>query len=123
MDVPKYPVFIDQDGLPRQFGHEKLLGSDSLHSDSQALVVGGSNIGVRAYKSSGLRSAIKELLKNYGDADEFALDHVDLYLALGGSVRQLAIALPEEISHAGKMITEIPAFLENEKIVLADQSR
>lgn len=119
MDTPKYPVFIDNYGLPRQFGHEKLLGSDSLHLDSQTLVPGGSNIGVRAYTSTSLREALDNLEETFGQSDEFALDHVDQYLANKGIVRQLCIALPEEISHAAKTLTEIPLFLENEKMILS----
>lgn len=120
MDTPKYPVFIDAAGLPRQFGHEKLLGKDSLHTDQPVLSQGGSNIGVRAYSAEGLRATFATLSPEFADKEEFALDHVDQYFAELGTIRQLAIALPEEISHAAKMLTEVPAFLENEKIVLRD---
>ncbi len=121
MEVPKYPVFIDANGLPRQFGHEKLLGKESLHTKEVRLSPGGSNIGLRIYESAPLKLALTTLAPIYETREEFALDHVDQYFAEEGRVRQLAIGLPEEISHAAKSLNELLPFLENEAIVLADQ--
>ncbi len=123
MDTPKYPVFIDETGLPRQFGQEKLLGKDSLQADTPALSQGGSNIGIRLYTAKALRSTLEKLSIMYKGAEEFALDHVDLCLADLGRIRQLCIALPEEISHAAKTLTEIPSFLENEKKILSEEEK
>lgn len=118
MNVPKYPVFVDPAGIPRQFGHEKLLGKDSLHADSVVLSPGGSNIGLRIYRGEALRNALLALQELYSTREEFALDNVDQYFASLGTIRQFCIGLPEEISHAAKTLTEIPGFLANEKKIL-----
>lgn len=115
-DRPLYPIYIDDNGLPRGFGHAKL--KKSLTSKGP----GYANVGVRVYAASALLEKLESLRSHYWvegsgyaipgndpEGHEFALDNVDDELAAEGRARILAIALQEELSPV-KSLDDIEAF-------------
>lgn len=122
MDKPKYPIYINEKGLPTGIGHQKLRGN--LQTQGK----GFSNVGIRAYLVKGLLPAISYFQKEYQDKgtyahlnegnNELALDNFDEYLMKGKKVRQLCVAIPEEIKHSAKKLEDIPDYLKTLKIVL-----
>jgi len=83
VDEPAYPILLDDQGLPRRFGHAKLQGSPSAAPTpsevtasaatmfaSAGCVRGGyTNVGVRVYRASELKRAIERLRREYWTAD------------------------------------------------------
>ena len=123
IENPAYPVILDDEGLPRAFGHNK-LGAAAAQGLGKGAPKGSSytNVGIRAYRRDALAAAIEEIVvsswnKNRGYsipgndpvAHEFALDNVDALLASRGEARILAIAKPEELSPA-KSFDDIGSF-------------
>jgi hypothetical protein len=136
IENPTYPVILDDDGLPRAFGHNKLVGAAtpglpgfSLNESSYT------NVGIRAYRTDALAAAIEEIVASSWSEDrgysipgndpeghEFALDNVDTLLASRGEARILAIANPEELSPA-KSFDDIGSFEMAAKKVRAEWAR
>ena len=111
-----YPIVLDDEGLPRAFGHQKLQG----HSMGPGS--GYTNVGVRLYRASALVEKLGLFRDRYWNPDcgyeipgndpeghEFALDNVDAEFAAEGRARMLAIAHSEELTPA-KCLDDIPAF-------------
>ncbi len=122
---PAYPVLLDEEGLPRSFGHDKLGGEAGKATDSGGR--GGlayTNVGIRLYRTRALAEVAGEIRRKYwregsGYAipgndpltGEFALDNVDAVLAGRGRARILALAQPEELTPA-KSCEELGNFEE-----------
>lgn len=117
LDSPAYPIRIDEEGLPRGFGHAKLQGGATA-----AAGPGYTNVGLRVYAASALlhrtasfRARFWAEGRGYAipgndpEGREFALDNVDAELACEGRARILAIARPEELTPA-KSVEDLPAF-------------
>jgi hypothetical protein len=131
LDSPAYPIGIDEDGLPRSFGHAKLQGirERELSRPGQ----GYTNVGVRVYAASALLERVESFRGRYWvegkgyaipgndpEGHEFALDNVDAELAAEGRARILALARPEELTPA-KSVDDIPDFERAiESVVLED---
>lgn len=116
-DSPAYPIETGEDGLPRRFGHAKLLAAGTGHG-GQAFT----NVGVRVYRSDALARAIASIRAEYWTEDrgyaipgndpaggEFALDNADALMAGQGSARLLHVALPQELSPV-KSVSDIERF-------------
>lgn len=132
--TPLYPVILDDDGLPRSFGHDKLGGSGVKDSE-RGLAPDGfayTNVGIRVYRTEALLSAVNEIAGLYWregtgysipgndpEAHEFALDNIDALLASRAKARILAIAEPEELTPA-KSFDEIVKFETAAKKVRAE---
>ncbi len=134
VDDPAYPIVLDEEGLPRRFGHAKLQGAPAERSSG-----GYTNVGVRVYRASALKRAIEQLRRDHWTADsgwaipgnapagddpaggEFALDNVDALLASEGTARLLAIARPEELSPV-KSLSDLPRFQRDISLVCSDWS-
>ncbi len=127
-DRPQYPIRIDDEGLPRGFGHAKL--KKSAYSQGP----GYANVGVRVYAASALLEKLESLRSRYWvegsgyaipgndpEGREFALDNVDDELAAEGRARILAIALQEELSPV-KSLDDIAAFEKAIAIVAASDA-
>lgn len=127
-EKPAYPVFLDENGLPAGFWHEKLAGSKP-HSIPTNLT----NVGIRIYRADWLRKALLLLKERYytegqgPDAGwhipgndpakhECALDNVDNLLAEMRLARIMRIALPRELTPL-KSLGEYPAFVQAVKEV------
>jgi len=117
---PSYPVFLNEDGLPAGFWHEKLAGSEPKAAPTSL-----TNVGIRVYRSAWLQSALSELEEKYylpgmgagwhipGNdpaKHECALDNVDNLLAEKGLARVMATSLPRELTPL-KSLGEYPAFV------------
>jgi hypothetical protein len=126
LDSPAYPIALDDEGLPRSFGHAK------LHGRVQAAGRGYANVGVRVYSAAALVGEVERFRERYWvegrgyaipgndpEGREFALDNVDAELAAEGRARILAIARPEELSPA-KSVEDIPAFERAIESVIAE---
>jgi hypothetical protein len=119
-----YPIFLDEQGVPKRFGHDKLgenfgaldIGSTALFRSDYA------NVGIRLYRTRALAHAIDRIVSDYYNPDlgycipgndpiahEFALDNVDAMLAEEGRARIIAIADPLELSPA-KSFDELETF-------------
>jgi len=123
---PAYPIVLDEEGLPRAFGHEKLQG----HAMGRAS--GYTNVGVRVYRAGALVERLESFKKRYwkdGEGyaipgndpagHEFALDNVDAELAAEGRARILAVGRSEELTPA-KTLGDIPAFERAASVVAAE---
>ncbi|MCX7026758.1 MAG: hypothetical protein NT061_04540 [Spirochaetes bacterium] len=125
IDGAAYPIFVDKEGLPRSFGHDK-LGGKRMRSGISRLKEpkpsGFTNVGIRAYRTAALAEAIVEIKGAYWregigwnipgndpEAHEFALDNVDSFLAGRGRARILPVAAPEELTPA-KSFDELGRF-------------
>lgn len=108
-----YPIFVDSQGLPRAFGHDKLGDSFGKAGSSTLRRSGFANVGLRLYRTKDLLSAMEEIRRRWWDpregysipgndpeSREFALDNVDSYLAGEGRARIFPIALPDELTPA-----------------------
>jgi hypothetical protein len=117
---PAYPILLDEGGLPRAFGHDKLLG-DTKAGDRSA-VRAYTNVGIRIYRAKALAATIRAIVKDYWsegsgysipgndpNSHEFALDNVDAAIARRGKARILPIASPDELTPA-KSFTELERF-------------
>jgi len=115
-DAPAYPIEMDEEGLPRGFGHAKLQGRATEAGPGYA------NVGVRLYRARALLEKVESFRARYWvegtgysipgndpEGHEFALDNVDAELASEGRSRILAIAKPEELTPA-KSLEDIAAF-------------
>ncbi|MHB9153041.1 MAG: hypothetical protein ACYC2S_10325 [Spirochaetales bacterium] len=123
IEHPAYPVILDDEGLPRAFGHNKLGGAGAPGmGKGSSKGISYANVGIRAYRRDALVAAIEEIVAsswseklgysipgNDPDGHEFALDNVDALLASRGEARILAIAKPEELSPA-KSFEDIGSF-------------
>jgi hypothetical protein len=119
-----YPIYLDSQGFPRNFGHDKLgddfgtksFQSDPLHRSRYA------NVGIRLYRKSALARVIDRVVSDFWipdlgydipgndpEAHEFALDNVDAMIAEEKGARILAIARPEELTPA-KSFDELERF-------------
>lgn len=131
VEKPAYPITIDDNGLPRQFGHAKLHGASREATGS-----GYTNVGVRVYRASALRDAIARIrgafwtgahgyaIPGNAAADdpaggEFALDNVDALLAVEGRVRLLNVARPQELSPV-KSLADLDRFMRDVAVVCED---
>ncbi|MGD9939238.1 MAG: hypothetical protein AB7T74_05505 [Clostridia bacterium] len=126
---PAYPIEVDQDGLPRSFGHAKLKGSGgSLRAAGDAYT----NVGLRIYRAKVLAQAISRIRTSWWSAGggyaipgndpsggEFALDNVDAMLAEGGRARLLHVCRPQELSPV-KSLADVPRFERDIGIVCGD---
>jgi hypothetical protein len=123
-----YPIILDDEGLPRAFGHSKLGLGEGPASSSY------SNVGLRIYRTAALRQKLELFRSRYwvegrGYAvpgndpagAELALDNVDAALAAEGRARILAVARPEELSPV-KSLEDIPAFEEAMASVIAEDA-
>lgn len=127
-EKPAYPVFLDENGLPAGFWHEKLAGSKP-----NAVPTNLTNVGIRVYRADWLRKALLMLKERYytggqgPDAGwhipgndpakhECALDNVDNLLAEMHLARVMRIALPRELTPL-KSLGEYPAFVQAVKEV------
>jgi len=126
LDSPAYRIGLDEDGLPRSFGHAK------LHGSSEAPGPGYTNVGVRVYSAATLLEKAESFRERYWiegsgyaipgndpEGHEFALDNIDAELAAEGRARILAIARPEELTPA-KCFEDIPAFERAMESVVAE---
>jgi hypothetical protein len=126
LSSPAYPIGLDEEGLPRSFGHAKLLGK------AQAQGRGYTNVGVRVYSAPALLEKLDRFRERFWiegsgyaipgndpEGREFALDNVDAELAAEGRARVLAIARPEELTPA-KCVDDIPAFERAIESVIAE---
>jgi len=126
LDSPAYPIGLDEEGLPRSFGHAKLLGK------AQAQGPGFTNVGVRVYSAPALLEKLESFRSRFWvegsgyaipgndpEGREFALDNVDAEMASEGRARILAIARPEELTPA-KSVDDIPAFERAVESVIAE---
>lgn len=130
---PAYPAVLDEDGLPRAFGHNKLGGSGGNPAGPAAADgYAYTNVGIRVYRTTALAGGIEEIRRDYwreesgysipGNdpaAHEFALDNVDALIAGRKKARILAIARPEELTPA-KSFDEIGQFEEAVRKVRAE---
>lgn len=128
VDAPAYPVDLDERGLPRGFGHDKLGGPAGRAARTGGYV----NVGIRVYRAEALLRAM-ELIRarwwspesgyripgNDPSGGEFALDNADAMFALEGRARVLAIAEARELTPA-KSHDAIPAFEEAARGVRAE---
>lgn len=122
---PTYTVLLDGNGLPVDFGHNKLSSAYSR------IGVGQSNVGVRIYLREGLGEVLDYFSGFYDPAqgyripgnksEEFALDNIDAYLAAQRRLRTLCVALPEEITPY-KEFGELENFLAAQRVVLGVKS-
>ena len=122
-----YPIFVDSEGLPRRFGHDKLGGkwTGAIRADLEENTFSGfTNVGIRAYRTAALAEVMDETRTKYWNegigwdipgndpaAHEFALDNVDALFAERGKARLLHIAAPEELTPA-KNFDELGHFEE-----------
>ena len=126
---PAYPIGLDQNGLPRSFGHAKLKGADGTR-----LAPGDAytNVGLRIYRAKVLAETISRLRASWWSATggyaipgndpsggEFALDNVDALLAEEGKARLLHVCRPQELSPV-KSLADVPRFERDIGIVCAD---
>lgn len=108
-----YPIFLDSQGLPRVFGHNKLGESFGKPGGAALERSDFANVGIRVYKTSALLNAMEEIRRCWWDpsvgysvpgndpeSHEFALDNVDSLLAQEGRARILPWARPEELTPA-----------------------
>jgi hypothetical protein len=117
-----YPIFLDSQGLPRVFGHDKL--GEAFGKPGEAALVRSdfANVGIRVYKTNALFQAMEEIRRRWWDpstgysipgnnpeSHEFALDNVDAMMAQQGRARILPIARPEELTPA-KSFNELLKF-------------
>jgi hypothetical protein len=115
---PAYPIRLDEEGLPRGFGHAKLQGAGAAFGGG----AGYTNVGVRVYSAPALLRELEDFRDRYWvegqgyaipgndpEGHEFALDNVDARLAGEGRARILAAARPEELTPA-KCVDDIPGF-------------
>jgi hypothetical protein len=129
---PAYPVILDEAGLPRAFGHDKLSGAAGGSVSSGTAGLAYTNVGIRVYRTEALLASIEEITRSWWSADagysipgndpeahEFALDNVDALLASRGAARILAIANPEELTPA-KSFDEIGRFEDAARKVRAE---
>ncbi len=128
-ESPAYPVRIDEEGLPRGFGHGKLKGGGGRPGPGYA------NVGVRIYAASALLEKLESIRARFwveGEGyaipgndpagREFALDNVDDELAAEGRARILASASPDELCPV-KSLDDIPAFAAAiERVVASDRA-
>jgi hypothetical protein len=126
-EAPAYPIELDEEGLPRGFGHAKLQGR------AAALGPGYANVGVRLYRARALLEKVESIRSrcwregegyaipgNDPAGKEFALDNADAELAAEGRARMLAIALPEELAPV-KSLDDVPAFeMAIQRVVASD---
>ncbi|MDA8424975.1 MAG: hypothetical protein M0Z80_02465 [Treponema sp.] len=125
---PAYPIVLDDEGLPRSFGHAKLQGK-ALSGGS-----GYTNVGLRLYRASALFEAVERFRGDFwveGEGyaipgndpggHEFALDNVDAALAAAGRARILAFARPEELTPA-KSLEDLGAFEAAAASVVAEDT-
>lgn len=126
LDSPAYPIGLDEEGLPRSFGHAKLQGK------APAQGRGYTNVGVRLYSAPALLAKLESFRSRYWvegsgyaipgndpEGREFALDNVDAELAVEGRARVLAIAGSAELTPA-KCVGDIPAFERAIESVIAE---
>lgn len=137
VESPAYPIDIDEQGLPRHFGHAKLQGGSPLVSHGSSSGHGYTNVGVRVYRSKALLEAIEAIRDDHwslqggydipgnvsaGDdphGGEFALDNVDAKMAEAGQARLLAVARPEELSPV-KSLADLARFEDDIALVSED---
>lgn len=126
MKEPKYPITLDEKGLPVGFGHAKLIGAHSVGTGP-----GPSNVGIRVYRVKDLLPILESFENQFQqkgtysdwlghERDECAQDDIDLVLASKKKVRHLCVAMEEEILSSVKRLNDIPGFLEMMKKVLKD---
>jgi len=130
---PAYPIILDNEGIPRQLGHDKLknpaagpgvfaAGHPAPAAQPVRPVTGYTNVGLRVYRTEVLIEAMNEIrslywTEGYGYAipgndpgeREFALDNVEELLSQRGLARIFAVARPEELTPA-KSFDEINNF-------------
>ncbi len=127
-EKPAYPVFLEENGLPAGFWHEKLAGSKPNAAPTSL-----TNVGIRVYRADWLRRALLLLKERYyvegqgPDAGwhipgndpskrECALDNVDNLLAEMRLARVMPVSLPRELTPL-KSLGEYPAFVQAVKEV------
>jgi hypothetical protein len=123
---PAYPIVLDEEGLPRAFGHQKLQGR------AMGRASGYTNVGVRVYRAAALVEMLESFRQRYWkdgegyaipgndpSGREFALDNVDAQLAEEGRARILAAGRAEELTPA-KTLGDIPAFERAASMVAAE---
>ena len=116
VEAPSYPVYLNNEGLPIGFWHNKLAG-EAPRGRSAPLT----NVGIRVYRADWLARALHEMEGKYRVADgrgmlnrreaplwnipgndpakhECALDNVDNYLAGQGLARVMPISLSRELT-------------------------
>lgn len=118
-----YPIFVDAEGIPRAFGHDKLAGENGGGRRRLGLVASGfTNVGLRAYRAEALADVLLDFRRtnwrrdtgweipgNDPEGHELALDNVDALMASRGKARLLPVAAPEELAPA-KSFDELPRF-------------
>jgi hypothetical protein len=134
LDSPAYPIGLDEEGLPRSFGHAKLQGINEPQAGSRGRTGGRgyTNVGVRVYSAPALLAKLESFRARFWvegsgyaipgndpEGHEFALDNVDAELAAEGKARILAIARPEELCPA-KSVNDVPAFERAVESVIAE---
>ena len=125
---PAYPIELDDEGLPRSFGHAKLQGKSTEGGS------GYTNVGLRLYRASALFEAVERfrgdfwvegegyaIPGNEPGGHEFALDNVDAALASAGRARILAFAREEELTPA-KSLEAVSAFEAAAASVVAEDT-
>lgn len=131
LDSPAYPIGVDEEGLPRSFGHAKLQGGQAAAGRNGP---GFTNVGVRVYSGRALLEKADSfrlgcwvegrgyaIPGNDPEGGEFALDNVDAALAGEGRARILAAARPEELTPA-KTVGDVPAFERAIESVVAEDA-
>ncbi len=134
---PAYPITLDEEGIPRQLGHDKLKGRASGLGDAPAAPparrqMGYTNVGIRIYRTGALLEAMEEIRALYWkegwgyaipgndpEGREFALDNVEELMARRGRARILAVAKPEELTPA-KSFDEVNNFEKAVRVVRAE---
>jgi hypothetical protein len=125
---PAYPIVLDDEGLPRSFGHAKLQGKAPDGGS------GYTNVGLRLYRAQALFEAVERFRRDFWvegkgyaipgndpEGREFALDNVDAALAAAGRARILAFAREEELTPA-KSLEDVSAFEAAAASVVAEDT-
>lgn len=128
VDEAAYPVTMDDRGLPRKFGHDKLGGTAGTGPRTGGYV----NVGIRLYRAPALARAMDVIRErwwspeggyripgNDPEGGEFALDNADALFASEGRARVLATARPEELTPL-KSLDALPAFENSVRLVRAE---
>jgi hypothetical protein len=134
VDNPKYPIRVDENGLPVSFGHSRLMGRSSI-ANAQT------NLGLRLYLREPLSMIVDEVFRNFFDPKkgyllnqdnpEFGLDNIDMIMAgtdekfakvnpkfsQRGKLRTLCIGDPAEISGSVKEWGDIAAFIAAQRLI------
>lgn len=110
-----YPIFVDNLGLPRAFGHERLWGKKSLVSNH--LSTSGCDVGIYIFCVSQLQRIFNDHASDFYKLETHSVDHIAEKMATKGLVRQFCISQRQE-AYCVKSIFDLPEFLYNHQAIL-----